>query len=141
MKQRFNINQRVWVLQWNFTEGVDRTTIDMPYKILESRIVRVCGSTEWDMNGNDIPVIRYELSDKIGGNTLPNDMDAFHSMRRDFAESEIYDSYDVAVLAIIQKIDNRVDVLGEMKSDYLNLLEEHKKEKQFIDDELFQLGD
>lgn len=141
MKQNFAINQKVWILQWNFDEGVDRRTVDMPYKILECRITSVHGFTDWDENGYDIPVVRYSVSDEIGGHTIPNDMDMLRDVRRDFSEYQIHDSYDSALLAIIQKIDDRADTLHEMKSEYINMLEEHKKGKQLLDDELFQLGD
>jgi len=142
MEQKFAINQKVWTLQWDLNAGEDRREVDMPYKILESRIVGVHGSNDRvDVNGNFLPSIRYSLANEIGRDEIPNNMDMFHALRRDWGESQIYDSYDAAALAIIRKIDDRTDFLEEMKSEYLNLLKEHKKEKQLIDDELFQLGD
>ena len=51
-EQKFDINQKVWILQWNFVDGQDRRTVDMPYKIAERRIVGVHGQADWDENGN-----------------------------------------------------------------------------------------
>lgn len=139
MEQKFAINQRVWILQWDIHEGQDRMTVDMPYRIQECRVVSAHGGSDIDYTGRHIPAIRYSLADEIGGNEINNNIDLLQAMRRDFSEYQLFDSYDAASLAIIQKIEERIGELEKMKSEYLLRIEEHKKEKQLLDDELFQL--
>ncbi len=132
-EQNFDINQKVWILQWNFVEGQDRSIVDMPYRIAERRIIGVHGTTEWDKNGNDIPVVRYSIAKRIGESPILNDMDGgFSSMQIEFREHQIHDSYDSALQAIVQKIDDRINELEEMKSKYVQ--ESNGEWEQVIDD-------
>ncbi len=134
-EQKFDINQKVWILQWNFVEGQDKRTIDMPYKIAERRIVGVHAQTDWDENGNTIPTIRYSIAEKVGEAPELNDMDGgFGSMQIEFRDGQIHDSYDSAVQAIVQKIDDRVDELEKMKSMYMIQQEGSGEWEHLIDD-------
>lgn len=144
MEQNFHINQKVWVIEWNVGEGAeDRRSVDMEYRVAEYRITGVNTYLDWNTDGTirDEPTIRYELADEIGNEPKINNMNYFHQERRDWNENEVHDSYDSAVLEIVQKINSRMDDLERMKTNYLNLLEEHKRENQLIDDELFQMFD
>ena len=141
-EQKFDINQKVWILQWNFVDGQDRRTVDMPYKIAERRIVGVHGQADWDENGNTIPIIRYSIAERVGTAPELNDMDGgFSGMQIEFWEHQIHDSYDSAVQAIVQKIDDRIGELEKMKSDYIQIEKEKGGEWEHLIDDMHTMLD
>ena len=62
-------------------------------------------------------------------------------MQIEFWEHQIHDSYNSAVQAIVQKIDDRIGELEKMKSDYIQIEKEKGGEWEHLIDDMHTMLD
>ena len=133
----FSIDQGVWVIKRNYAErsyGMNVVEAE-PFKTEELKVIGISAKAGFD---GDPDYMVYNLAEQIGYKPEINDH-SFTEMTTDFKEDEVFDSYDLAILSIIEMIDERAGELQEIKTTYLNILKEHKEGKQLLENELFEM--
>ena len=131
----FSINQKVWIIKRNYTErvygmkyGMNSLVESEPFKVVELRVVNVEAKAGFS---NEDDYLVYKLAEKIGYKHEVNDMDGgFQGLTDEFKEEHVFDSFDLAVMGIIEMIDERLSELQEIKGHYLNMLEKYYKDQK-----------
>ena len=126
----FSINQKVWIIKRNYTErGYGMSLVESePFKVVELRVVNIEAKAGYS---DEDDYLIYRLAEKIGYKPEINDLDhGLQGLTEEFKEEHVYDSFDLAVMGIIEMIDERLDELQEIKGHYLNMLEKYYKDQK-----------